>query len=401
VNRYSKIKDFHGSRVTGVGSSDIPILAGYAKKYDQTPYTLWRLKTGLDMPQDAGPRAEWGHRLEGLVLAKFLENRYKSPELSAEFLHFKLRGKSFGPLKNDTECKMDGRPYVMAHADLVVSEAIDLRFRDDIPSGTALEVEPYIVEAKTAGFFSAKRDDDDPDSGYSKTDFSQNGIPAAVFLQVQWQLLAYDVREAWVAVLIDTGDYREYGPIIADPRTQEKILTLAERFWRCVETKTEPKPETWSDIGLMWPDPKNTSAMIGGDEEIKTREMIDEYHALKARGKDIDARVKDITNALGILIGDNRTLVTAEGVKLASSWPVNSPSIGDLAELPKAGRDMVALRPELAREWVKLEEERAKVAAKVTKIAEIIHADPELNAAGIIKDGWRVLRPAKIKGGEN
>jgi len=46
MNKYSKIKDFHASRATGVGSSDIPILAGLSKRYGSTTLTLWQEKTG-------------------------------------------------------------------------------------------------------------------------------------------------------------------------------------------------------------------------------------------------------------------------------------------------------------------------------------------------------------------
>ena len=285
------------------------ILAGYSKRYGQTPLTLYRQKIGLDEPTGAGERAEWGHRLEGIVLAKFIENRY-GEEAASEYLRYKARKMSVGQFVTESECRMPERPYVLAHADLVVLEAP--------------EAEPYIVEAKTTGLMAAKRDDDDPDSGYSKTDFSQNGIPAKVFLQVQWQMLAYDVPTAYVAVLVDGGEYREYGPIKADPRTQEKCLALAERFWRCVEEKTEPKPETWSDVCLMWPTVQETTAMVGGEDEMKVRSMIGEYHDLKARLKKDGERVDEIKNALGILIGENSTLTTAEGVKLASSWSVSS-----------------------------------------------------------------------------
>jgi len=351
MNRYQKIHNFHGARATGVGSSDIPTLAGFSRQWGQTPYTLWRQKTGIDGPSEAGERADWGHRLEGLVLARFIEGHFNT-DTAMEFLRYKNRGMSIGQFLTETECRMPSRPYVLAHADLIIDDF-------DTPAGR----QSVIVEAKTTGLMSAKRDDD-PDEGYSKTDFSQEGIPAKVFLQVQWQLLAYDVKFAYVAVLIDGGEYREYGPIVADPRTQEKCLALAERFWKCVETKTEPKPETWGDIGLMFPNPKDNTAMIGGEDELKTRAMISKYHRHKAFIKKLEERTDEITTALGILIGDNKTLVSAEGVKLASSWSV--------------------------------EKENASVSALKEKEPEIY---TRLKEAGIITaSSWRTLRPAKIKG---
>jgi len=41
MTRYTRIKDFHGSRALGIGSSDIPTPAGFGKKYDDTPLTLY------------------------------------------------------------------------------------------------------------------------------------------------------------------------------------------------------------------------------------------------------------------------------------------------------------------------------------------------------------------------
>lgn len=320
MTRYTKIRDFHASRLTGVGASDIPTLAGLNKKYGQTPYTLWRLKVGLDKSEDAGPRAEWGHRLEGMVLAKFIESRYGA-DAAADYLARKLRGQSSGPFKTETEARMPERNYVLAHADLVVDGVFE-PVAEGVEGIIGEPVEPYLVEAKTAGLMSARRDDDDPDSGYSRDNFTQDGIPASVFLQVQYQMLAYGVRVAYVAALIDTGDYREYGPILADPRVQEKCLALSERFWKLVESRQEPKPELWSDVALMWPTPEEKTAMLGGEEEMRAREMIGEYHRLKARGKEDGARLAEIKDALGIYLGENATLCTAEGVKLATSWTV-------------------------------------------------------------------------------
>lgn len=411
MNRYTKIRDFHGARLTGVGSSDIPTLAGYNKRYGDTTLTLYREKIGLTPPKEAGERAEWGHRLEGIVLAKWIENRY-GLEAAAEFLRYKMRGQSSGPFKTETECRMRDRPYVLAHADLVVTsghhEQVCPRCgaHDMFPAEVAIECsnscgeiitapEAVLVEAKVSGMMAARRDDeDDPDAGYSKTDFSQNGIPAKVFLQVQWQLLAYDVREAWVAVLVDSGDYREYGPIIADPRTQEKCLALAERFWQCVEARKEPKPETWDDVQLMWPDTKDTTARVGGEDEIKVRAMSGEYFENARTLKALKERNDEIIDAFGILMGENSVLTSAEGVKFASSWTVGRPSLPKFEDLKEAQTATVSA--EVAEKWKKRDALKSEVAAMEEEVAmeavkiEALRED--------VSTGYRVLRPTKIKG---
>lgn len=412
MNRYYKIQDFAASRLTGVGASDIPTLAGFNKRWGETPYTLWRLKRGIDAPQDAGPRAEWGHRLEGEVLHKFIEDRY-GKEAADDFLHAKMRGKSSGPFKSDTECRSPERSYCLAHADLVVDGIMNTVLPDPVktvereamsfsygPPPRGELAEPYLVEAKTTGLMSARRDDDDPDSGYSPTDFSQEGIPAAAFLQVQFQLYVYGLRVAYVPVLIDGGDYREYGPVIADPRVQEKCLTLAERFWKLVQAPEEPKPETWADVAAMWPEPKDFTARLGGEEEMRARDMVGVYAKNKKRIKELDAECDEITNALGIYLGENKTLTTAEGTKLASSWLVEQPTVKVRKNMAKEALEVIAADRDVDEFVTKLDSSREKIATLEKAVFTFIEARPELYkkllALDAIKKGWRVLRPAKL-----
>jgi predicted phage-related endonuclease len=348
MNRLTKIRDFHGERAKGIGSSDIPTLAGFNKQYGQTPYTLYMEKIGALPREPAGPRAEWGHRLEPLVLSAFIGRHY-GEDKALDYLAAVIRGRSCGPFKSLTECRMPDRRYVLAHADLVI---------DDAP-------EPYIVEAKTSGYYAGKRREGVAFMGYDPDDLTQNGIPDPVFLQVQWQMLAYDVKTAFVAVLIDTGDYREYGPIRADPRTQEKCLALAERLWNCMQARTPPKPETWSDVASMWPVPEDKTAMVGGEDELKALEYASRYWSLGERIKSLEEERSELKNALGIYIGENSILQTSEGKKLASSWIQANPASVALKELQEK-------EPELYS---------------------------RLDAGGYIKRSERrELRPAKVKG---
>lgn len=408
MNRYTKIRDFHASRLTGIGSSDIPTLALYNKRWGDTPLTLYREKVGITPPKETGERAEWGHRLEGIVLAKFIEKRY-GEETAAEYLRYKARKMSVGGFITESECRHPERPYVIAHADLVVLESGNVTGTPFCSAGECACIDllqctgcdfnqtPYIVEAKTTGLMSAKRDEDEPDEGYSKTDFSQNGIPAKVFLQVQWQMLAYDVHTAFVAVLVDGGEYREYGPIKADPRTQEKCLKLAEVFWRdCVVPQCEPKPETWDDVQLMWPETKDFTARIGGEDELKVRAMSSEYFAAKKRIKELTERTDEIVDAFGILMGENSVLTSGEGVQFASSWNVARLSIKKFSELTDAQRAEVP--EDLAKKWKKRDEIIERLAESEKLVAEDAAKIETLTKAGVVKTGYRVLRPTKIKG---
>lgn len=339
MNRYHRITDFDASRAQAVGSSDIPTLALLNKRYyndyrvtkdgsivrlNQTPLTLYQEKRGLIKQIGEKPRAEWGKLLEGLILSKWIKSHH-GEDNATEYARYKARGLSYGPYKTMTECTMPDRPYVLAHADLVVEGLKEAAQRvPGIASDyIAVDVPPVIVEAKSCGLMSATRREDG-DYGYSRKDFSLGGVPMGVFFQVQWQMLAYNIPYAHVAVLIDTGDYREYEGR-ADPRTQEKLLALAERFWGLVEAGTPPKPETFSDVALMWPEVLDQTAMVSGEPEMEAREMVRTYHRLAESAKHIEEQKAEIIDALGILMGENKILGTAEGVKLASSWWASSP----------------------------------------------------------------------------
>lgn len=89
-------------------------------------------------------------------------------------------------------------------------------------------------------------------------------------------------------------------------------------------------PETWSDVSLMWPVPNENAAMVGGADEMKAREIVDEYWKIGERIDRDEARRKELKNALGIYIGENSILSTPEGVKLASSWVQANPASVDL-----------------------------------------------------------------------
>lgn len=306
MHKFSRIRDFHAARRAGVGSSDIPTLAGLTLRYGQTPLKLWELKTGRAEPWPGNDATWWGRKLEDDILYRYVHD-HLDPETAARFLAGKLRGRSTGPLKVLTECVHPQYRYALAHADLVS------------------EREPHIVEAKSHSFHAAKRHED-PDFGYDPEDRTQNGLPASVFLQVQWQLLVYGIVTGTVAALINTNDYREY-PVTADPRTQEKLLALAERFWWHVEHDTPPAPVNWEDVQRLYPVPQQTTAMVGGEQELGVREMKRRKDKLDAAEKRIKGKLADTKNAIGLLMGENAVLTSAEGEVLARSWPQTSESV--------------------------------------------------------------------------
>ena len=302
--------DFIAARQRGLGASDMPILAGYTKRYKRevggrmvpvTPLILWMEKTGR-IPGFAGNEATyWGNKLEALVADEFLERKgekVKSVFKKTRFIHPKYS-------------------YALSHPDIVWYDGFQHRLR----------------EIKTGGLYAASRGRN-PDYGYCDDDRSASGIPAAVYIQVQWQMFTSDIKTAGVSVLINTSDYREYGPICYDKKVIEALLARADRFWWHVEQDREPEPESWGDVKLIFPQVKDKAAVISGEPEEVVR-------AAKLRKLEIDEQIKklekereDLRNAVGVLIGENRLLSAPDGEKLASQsvFPRGSLSLKELKE---------------------------------------------------------------------
>jgi hypothetical protein len=277
-------------------------------QYGQTPLTLWETITGRREPFKGNERTQAGKELEPIILKWGLEKLYCDDKIKQDYSSFivsrlmdcwtHLYYYSF------TECAHPNRPYLKTHADLICSK----------------KETPFIMEAKSAGFFGAKREND-INIGYDKDDTSANGIPSSVYLQIQTQMLCYNIPIAYVSVMIDTGLHRLYGPIPAHKSTQEKILAIAEKFWWYVEKEKPPKPSTWADVVILNPVlSKDSKTVIGGQEEEKVIEMKDRAKELRKKEKKIKAELDDIKNAIGLLLGGNAILESSNGNKLATAF---------------------------------------------------------------------------------
>ncbi len=379
MNPYHKIKsdaDFHAARRLGVGASDIPTLAGLNKRHGQTPLTLWREKRGLAEGFEGNERTDWGKRLEAMVLQKFITGRY-GDEAAADFLAGAIRGRSSGPFKVKTEAIHPERRYCLSHADLLVdgmkmARALtpeeQTRMDEAKAEGRAgifvdnlmVDADPYLVEVKTSGLYSAKRREGVIFEGYDPDDRSQFGVPDKVFMQVQWQLYTYGLTEGWVVVLIDTADYREYGPIVFDPRHVDQSLALAEKFWSMVESGTEPTPITWGDVVSVYADLEDKTAMVSGDEETKASQIVAKGKDLKARAKALDEELDDVKMALGILAGD---VVEEDGTVRRTMNRVLNDSAGEtIATFRDQTKDSLSLS-----EWLTEVERKSKAVTALNK----------------------------------
>jgi hypothetical protein len=102
-----------------------------------------------------------------------------------------------------------------------------------------------------------------------------------------------------------------------------------------METDTPPEPETWEDIKWINPDIDNeSSAMIGNEKYDEFILMKSEHDKITEKIKILEERKENIKVAVGLLMGENKTLVNMEGIKLATQYDVEKETI-KLSELEK------------------------------------------------------------------
>lgn len=330
MNKFTYLKDINFDQPRYyIGASDVPTLALLNKKYGHTPLSLWKEKTGRGEPKIDNERMKAGKELEPLILKWGMEKlifesinkklglesiekddkpikELKPYRFRKDFLNKFLLSRTAGENQffnyfSQTECRHSEHKFICSHADLIQ--------------------EDFIMEAKSTGYFGGKRKD--INSGYDEEDTSANGIPSTVYLQVQTQMLCYDIPVCYVSVMIDTGTHRLYGPIPANKKTQEKIIALCQRFWWCVENDKPPKPETWKDIQYLNPDfDKHSKTVIGGEKEEEAFKMKARAETLREKQKKIKEELDDIKNAVGLLIGEQKYLESSSGEKLATAFNV-------------------------------------------------------------------------------
>lgn len=335
ITTYSTEEEFHNQRRKTVGSSDIPTLLGLNAKYDQTQYTLWKEKTGRAKPFEGNKYTEWGHRLEPVILGKFVDNLCDEPH-GNEYLQniFKGNNQSISyhngdmiRLESRTCAIHDKYKFALAHADLWIPEIL------------------RIQEAKSGSFYGSKRRSD-PDAGYDRENLTSNGIPLSVYVQTQWQMFCYDAELCGVSALIDTSNYLEYGPWKKDIPLIEKLIQLADRFMWHVENDKPPMITTWADYEDMFPNVNDTACVYSLDYKLNENglslgDMIEAYHIESEKQRKADEKLKDIKKAIGILMGENRTLQTPEGVVLVTMAHVEK-------ETPKGIKEIEKQFPEFA-----------------------------------------------------
>ncbi|MDK8811573.1 YqaJ viral recombinase family protein [Corynebacterium striatum] len=178
-------------RQGGIGSSDASAIAGLSSF--ESPYSLWEIKTGrapLDPPVDRTTQRlrEWGNRLEPVIL-----------EATADELGIPITKPETGFYNLET-------PWLRANLDGITADG-------------------RICEFKTVHGSQAQKWD--------------GQIADHAEIQVHHAGLVTGITHAVVAALIGGNDFRVY-EIELNPRIQEMLLDMEQKFWQHVLDGTRP-----------------------------------------------------------------------------------------------------------------------------------------------------------------
>jgi len=291
-----------------IGSSDIPIIIKTRNsRIKKSAYELWEEKTGRVEPFQGNDFTTWGHELEPLLISAFIRQKYNA-KIAYKFkvdyiLHQEWRDpEKYNPptfFHSFTECKHPQFQWAIAHGDCIYHNRKD---------------DTAILEAKTGGYYSrVKREDFE---GFDLDDHSSTGVPPDILLQVQWQMLVYDIDFTYVLFLIDDNKFHIY-EVPAIKKWFPLMLEKASRFlWHCQKDKP-PQPEKYNDVKKLFPEIFDRAIYVIGEKAIITEQMKDEKKKLQSKIKKYQKRIDDINDAAGLLMSDSKYLYNGEtGKKL-------------------------------------------------------------------------------------
>lgn len=267
---------WYSDRQGGIGASEWPTVCGLNAW--ATPLDVWLRKTGRDDGDTAGEAAEWGHRLQSAVTAKYMDSH---PGVFVE------------------TPEDDGIPSIVAHPDYPMCRAsLDAVCHD----GDAT----YVLEIKTAGARKAY----EWDGGL---------MPAAYIAQVLYQLAVTGLPFAHVAVLIAGQKYEER-VIEADQRYSAWALNTAAKWWADhVVADVEPPIDLARDRDLLpkvWTPAPGRTVTIPDDLVTRLRDTRAAAAAAKTDAEMTAAEVKALMAAATVAVDG-----TGEPV---AKWPATS-----------------------------------------------------------------------------
>lgn len=267
-------QQFHAQRATGIGGSDAAAILG-ASRF-KTMADVWLDKTGQSEPIEDNAPMLWGRTLEPVIRAHYCAIVGKTVLQPAMLRH---------PVHSFMIANLDG----MILGDRVLE----------------------IKTARTADGWG------DPGS---------DEIPLDYAAQVHHYMIVTGLPRADVAVLIGGSDFRIY-TVYGDAELHDAMIEQEREFWRLVETRTMPEPQSGADAVRLFA--KDNGASIDADDIL-----LDDYNKLKAlreERKQLDASIDAVEDYIKRRMGEaaalqynGQTLATWKAAKDSSKFDLDA-----------------------------------------------------------------------------
>jgi len=268
-------------RTRFIGGSDVAAILGVSPW--KSPFRLYQEKTGAYVEEITLAKQrifDRGHRWEPVVVEMLideLQDRGHDVQIIARNARYLDRYFPYLACELDLELRIDG--------------------------------EEHNAEIKTVHPFAAK------DWGEQDTD----EIPIYYAAQVMHGLMVKPRKRAIVAALIGVDDLRLH-QIARDDETIAAIRAKEVEFWRRVQERDAPPPETSDDV--KWLYAKDAGEVAEADDELLR--LIGELHFQKTTAKHAEAAIDRISTQIKLAMG-NAALLLRDGRPIAT-WKSNKPS---------------------------------------------------------------------------
>lgn len=340
VNYWYIENDFLKAREGRIGASDLSALLVNPDKpsdslagYGQTALSLWRQKTGRETREPAGLPAEMGHYLEIKAIELFIRGIPEiGPSLASQYVESRMRYETAllsdpnrrasryqpTPFKHNTQWYND---QFIVHPDGVWDNSgqimPELGYSTNgsthstvTAHGHAIDLStPFLIEAKTASYWSAKRRPEKPHSGFDTDIKGWQGIPLKYYVQIQFQLACMDVDVCYLPLLSDSATFNVW-EIRRDRKIGDDLINLAGKFMWYVREDKEPREMAINldDIISMYPKIEEDFRTVSGDDAATVIDLAKRARDASAQEKAWKEKKEDAQSALAVHLKDTKEL---------------------------------------------------------------------------------------------
>jgi hypothetical protein len=347
--------DFYTSRSGRIGSSDTPALFVNPEKpseslagFGRTALTVYQEKRGEIEREPAGLHAEIGHFDENKTLElairpiigyeKALLFRIQKERFEADCAIARINKK---PLPSARGYQLNSCPFlhsveyfdddVVVHPDCIYVGNESLKGKKDRwfkNNGIKIDLsKPFIIEAKSAMKYAAKRPEGSNVKGYDFSLSGWQGIPLKHHVQTQFQGMIFRIDTVILALLYDTSSFSMWktGP---DKKIRGAIADRVGRMVRHIKDGTMPRELAMNtdDVMAMIPDIQRDYIMLSGEKLEMAKEAAITAMEAKEQKERWTAKEKDAKDALAVILDEFEEI--RDGSEKIAVWQFRKGSEG-------------------------------------------------------------------------